>query len=265
VHDEVVFEIDPKYLQEIVRKLDEWMTIPWKLPKAHGRDWVVPLTTEPSVDISWRAKYNYFEMVDGMMLKPSMLDADGKYKKKLKKDQFVENGRLFQQIPDFLKPWLKVVPMDVLPEHQESEEPKKLEAAPEPTELATSVVPESIVPELPPVTPDTSLEIGIGSPVIVPSDKPEPPHEIINLVKPPIKSEDITKPIEPSNGTVFRWVLHAMPSEYVQRKLSAICILAEGNIPLRIINTKGDVIMNESENICVNPDEFRLLTRMFGI
>jgi DNA polymerase I-like protein with 3'-5' exonuclease and polymerase domains len=96
VHDEVVYEIKPHLLMEAVRKLDEWMTMPWKLPKAHGRDWVVPLLTEPGIDVNWKARYDYFKMVDGVPADPKALDVDGKFIGKLKKDEFFLDGRIYQ-------------------------------------------------------------------------------------------------------------------------------------------------------------------------
>jgi DNA polymerase I-like protein with 3'-5' exonuclease and polymerase domains len=266
VHDEVVFEIDPQYLQDIVRKLDEWMTIPWKLPKAHGREWVVPLTTEPGIDISWRAKYNYFEMVDGIVIRLSELDSDGNYKKKLKKDQYIENGRVYQKIPDFLKSWLKVVSVEPpkLVEHQEE---STVESKPNNASETTMVAPEVEVPitEVHPVEENSTnldIEIGIGSPIIASVSEHEPEKSQTILIAQPIQPK---KELQPESDTVFRWVLRATPSEYVQRKLSAICILAEGKVPLRIINSKNDVIMNDSEGICIDPDSFSTLTRLFGL
>jgi DNA polymerase I-like protein with 3'-5' exonuclease and polymerase domains len=106
VHDEIVFEIRPQYLMEIVRKLDEWMVLPWMLPKAHGREWEVPLETEPGIDVHWRARFDYFAMVDGKIPDKKELNPDGTYKGKLKKGQFFENGRVYQEIPDFLKGYI---------------------------------------------------------------------------------------------------------------------------------------------------------------
>jgi hypothetical protein len=49
------------------------------------------------------------------------------------------------------------------------------------------------------------------------------------------------------------------------RKLHAVYILTQGDVPLRIVNLKGDVIMSESEGILVHPDKFQFLAEMFGL
>lgn len=56
-----------------------------------------------------------------------------------------------------------------------------------------------------------------------------------------------------------------MPSESAMRKLHAACILAEGAIPIRIINRKGEILVGESESILVDPGKFKVLTDLFGL
>ena len=290
VHDEVVFEVKPEYLQEVVRKLDEWMTLPWKLPKEHGREWIVPLTTEPGIDINWRAKYNYFEMVDGVPPKPKELDSSGNFIGKLKKGQYFKNGRVYQEVPQFLQAWLKpsLPASPTVPElpanesisdvQTSSQTPKtmptpevrsvpesEVQAAPAPT-LASSDTGLSLDVDLDSLISSsnvsTALEIGLGTIKETP-ETPEP-----ELPSVPIRKSDpiLPPPKPPVEGeTVLRWMMRAVPSQYVMRKLQAVCILAEGDTPLRIINAKGEVIVNENEGIRISPSEFKILSRMFGL
>lgn len=310
VHDEVVFEIRPQYLMEIVRKLDEWMTFPWKLPKAHGRDWVVPLLTEPGIDINWKARYNYFEMVDGVPALAKDLAPDGSYKGKLKKGYYFKDGRVYQEIPDFLREYIHV--LGAAPEAPQLPAPAPQLPAPEPApkadaELATptpatdpqETVSASTPEEKPDVTielddisldtgpePDQSgTEIGLGdlpdpepdapSPVAAPDPQPAPAPAPAPAAKPaPAPAPALAPAAKPkpvgANGVevgqqVHRWVFTGIPCETAQRKLQAIFILAEGDVPLRIVSRKGDIILGEAEGVKVNPAEFNMLTRLFGL
>src|SRR5690606_36930174 len=92
VHDEIVFEIEPEYVMEIVPKLDEWMTMPWRLKKAHGREWVVPLETQPEVDFNWKARFDFFAMTRGNAPKPKDLDAEGNFIGSLNDTEYFHNG-----------------------------------------------------------------------------------------------------------------------------------------------------------------------------
>jgi DNA polymerase I-like protein with 3'-5' exonuclease and polymerase domains len=296
VHDEIVYEVKPEYLMEIVRKLDEWMTFPWTLEKAHGRKWVVPLLTEPGIDVNWKARYDYFKMVDGIPLRASELDGDGEYKGKLKKDEYIESNRLYQRIPEFLRETIHVLA---------AEQPKALpETTPEPVALKPHLESEPTLPEPPVESPkppepppvqepvkmepqpevkstngsssismdDFDLDIDIP-PVSLNSDAPN--NEISFAETPAIQnpSPSIPSHPEPENTDlsaqkdtiILRWELRATPSVSTMRKLTAVCVLAEGKTPLRIVNNKGEVIMNESEGILVEPSEFKLLTRLFGL
>jgi DNA polymerase I-like protein with 3'-5' exonuclease and polymerase domains len=352
VHDEVVYEIKPEYLMEIVRKLDEWMTYPWKLPKAHGRPWVVPLLTEPGIDINWKARFDYFKMVDGLPVPKDGINEDGTYRgkllkdgtydPKLKKDEFFADGRIYQKVPDFLKDWIrKIPPRTQLPAPEVATELP----APAPTPMLPASVQEGKVPEpvsesvateapveAPPETPapepasesgepvktkesrsisdpepamasgltmDFSLDdvgpdlgsfssddsFGIGempaslpsketskeAPKAAPKEVPpkvvESPSQKTNgaITTKPAPVEDASlKPIQ-DGETILRWSLQAIPSEYAMKKLHAVCILAEGNTLLRMVNPKGEIIMGEDAGIRVDPDQFKFLTRLFGL
>ena len=64
---------------------------------------------------------------------------------------------------------------------------------------------------------------------------------------------------------VFRWVLGAVPSKLVMKKLHAICVLAEGKTPIRVINRKGEILVSESEEILVDAARFQVLAELFGV
>ncbi len=277
VHDEVVYEIAPDLLMEAVRKLDEWMTWPWKLPKAHGRDWVVPLLTEPGIDINWKARYDYFKMVDGVIPQPKEFDVDGKFIGKLKKDEYFDSGRVYQKIPDFLQQYIsrekdKISTEPVSPKEMSNE---SIQAAEMP------VTEHSEVLELDQPISEFSLdEHGSESSfndsssasepnsikVEVPTEKPverdiEPP--------PPAQSPQSTKDsgIKESGSvaSVHRFVLRCHLNEYNLKKLHAVCILSEGESPLRVMSPDGKILIAEERTPKVDPSQFDMLSRLLGL
>ena len=369
VHDEVVFEIKPEFLMEIVRKLDEWMTFPWKLPKAHGREWVVPLLTEPGIDINWKARYNYFEMVDGVPADPKLLDEDGNFTGKLKKGQYFADGRIYQEIPDWLKPWIHRIPPAG----------KTLEAPPDPPKVEA---PAQEAPQLQEPGPSAREAIGLSSAaedvavirgddakkILADIEKVAPKEELdrrkaaaekfeaeitnpdkpvrnalVQLSPEPAKPVDISLDADPEplslgetsdaepvqdnsefktidlddidldsgdgfgsdiavappspkeasesqeapsapkangkpekangkpkdesfeSGQVLRWTIRAVLSEQTMRKLHAVCILTEGDIPLRVISPHGSILIGEDTGILVDPSRFKILAEMFGL
>ncbi len=314
VHDEVVFEIKPEFLQEIVRLLDEWMVLPWKLTKAHGRPWVVPLLTEPGIDIHWKARYNYFEMVDGVAVKPELIDDNGKYTGKLKKEQVFADGRIYQKIPDFLEAYIKRAPIvKALPPPEEAsqeqaslppgeavtqpalpspvEESKALPEAPDPglKELIKPADPEPVPVEVkPPPTPaptpepkisgeinidldsislDVSDGVGADVPFAVTPKSTPPPAEIKNSPPPASKTNGKHETNGSGQGDerILRWTMRAVLNEYNMRRLHAVCMLAEGKTPLRIIGLNGEVLVNEDAGVLVNPVDFPVVAKLFGL
>ncbi len=271
VHDEVVFEIRPQYLMEIVRKLDEWMTMPWKLPKAHGRDWVVPLLTEPGIDINWKARYDYFRMVDGLPAAKKDVAEDGTYRGKLKKDEYFHNGRVYQVVPDFLKEHIHrldsapaVPPVVDSPAVEENvhEEVPTTDPSPsiDPTDPAPAPLDMEIDPEPIPASAPASDPAPKSTPPIAVSDHPpirasfpEPDHESV--------CESDLRP----DGKVHRFVLRAVMNDYNLRRLQAVCILSEGTVPLRVVSPTGTVLVREGSGPKVAPDEFSALCRLFGL
>jgi len=291
VHDEVVYEIKPEYLMEIVRKLDEWMTYPWKLPKAHGKEWVVPLLTEPGIDINWKARFDYFKMVDGIPVPKESLNEDGTYRgkrlkdgtydAKLKKDEFFSDGRIYQKVPDFLENWIHRIPPGGQLEAPVS--PPVMTASPTPPALPVSATIPSpaTIPATVPVVKEAELDpVGKGgSSVVFQGDIGELEiggsslninyDEITIPVREPVKEKtsntNVTALPLIEGEKIFRWTLRAVPTENSQRKMHAIYILAEGDVPLRIVNTKGEILVSESEGIRVKPEQFQFLTELFGL
>lgn len=348
VHDEVVYEIRPEYLQEIVRKLDEWMTFPWKLPKAHGRPWVVPLLTEPGIDINWKARYDYFAMVDGVPTQD--IDEDGKFAGKLKPDHYFHNGRVYQEVPDFLQGHIKrldqLTEPAALPEPAKEMESKKEE--PKSEEIPVLPLPKiefiGTVNEIP---PEQVIKLGIGASVIIqnPIQLPENEISVYNIPDYPIPQktedevleelvinatqvetdDDISLDIEPTFGEsnisevaethssvppaahsyeppqytehgqsrpstdskknekkitldprprnieekeeigTFRWTIRCVLSHRNMRKLHAVCILAEGETPLRVISPTGEILVDEDVGVKIDPTRFRVISEMMGL
>ena len=258
VHDEVVYEVKPEHLMEIVRKLDEWMTFPWKLPKAHGRDWEVPLMTEPGIDVNWKARFDYFKMVDGVPVSSKDI-VDGEFKGKLKKDEYYSDGKVYQKIPEFLASHI----------HRADGQQASTQANPaiaKPAPFPVSVpTPEPVLPPseteasklIDPPSKTVSLDMDFGGEIETGLGVGVEERSESHQEEPP------ARPIEPSE--VFRWVFVAVPSESVMKKLHAACILAEGPTPIRVINQKGEVLIGESERILVDVAKFRVLTELFGI
>jgi hypothetical protein len=267
VHDEVVYEVKPEYLMEVVRKLDEWMTYPWKIPKQHGPEWKVPLLTEPGIGTHWRVPYDYFKMVDGVPAKPKDIAPGGTYTGKLKKDEYFLNGKVYQKIPDFLKDYLhrldptelKEVSTPPIIEPKIEEVPKKESKPPK--------VEESISQEKD--SPSLELEVGNLSDSNSDSNSIEnPPKGVemdLNIEDTPIEIIQ-TKPKSPKPKEIFAWTMRVVPSEYVMKKMHAIIILSEGSTHvLRILNNKGDVLISEKEELAINSDLFVMLTNLFGV
>lgn len=265
VHDEVVYEISPDMLMEAVRKLDEWMTWPWKLPKAHGRDWVVPLLTEPGIDINWKARYDYFKMVDGIIPQPKEFDVDGKFVGKLKKDEYFDNGRVYQKIPDFLKPY--VHRGDDVVANETSDSTQSPVTSPND---ATNTTTETTI------GPDEQLPLNHG----LDSLSPEPIDQSNVAIhadaldsKQSVKNHEAPRPlIQPTiaenqtpDSVVHRFVLRAPLNKMNLRKLHAICILAEGNQPLRIIDVENKILVSEDKAPKIDALQFDLLARLFGV
>lgn len=284
VHDEVVYEIRPEYLMEIVRKLDEWMTYPWKLPKAHGKDWVVPLLTEPGIDVNWKARFDYFKMVDGIPVPDDSVNEDGSYRgkrlkdgsydAKLKKDEFFADGRIFQKIPDFLEG--KVWRANQLPGPGSAPALPSPSALSEPEATVVPAMPEKIV-KTPEAEESVSSEVSFGgidldsiddvpAPVQKSEPKPVDRSDVASSERPrkPMENGSSAK-IASSDEAVFRWVLRIQATEYAVRKMHAMCILAEGDVPIRVVNLKGEVLVAESEGVRVNPSTFQVLAGLFGL
>jgi hypothetical protein len=277
VHDEVVYEITPDILQEAVRKLDEWMTVCWKLPKAHGREWVVPLLTEPGIDINWKARYDFFKMVDGTPVEAKQIDESGKFTGKVKKGEYYHDGKIYQEIPDWLKPHIKRG--DLLAEATANPVPEKqvktaVESNPVPTPASTEA-PELLDEEIE-LEASTEIEFDYSdpegsvdsepAPVTDPKPDPKPAPAPSPLATPsrPLSTKAV-KPEPEIEPELYRMIWRADFNERNMRKLNAICVLAEGTTPLRIVNTEGKIMIGEADAPTVNIREFEVLCRLFGI
>lgn len=359
VHDEVVYEVRPEHLMEVVRKLDEWMVLPWKVPKAHGRQWEVPLETEPGIDIHWRARFDYFQMVDGTPVDPKEIDSSGRYTGSLKKGQYFADGRVYQEIPDFLKAYIRRLSpaeSDAIKEAQQKgipwempklpdKEPGKLtEGEEEKPELGDDVPPDERVtrpdPPRPPPDPDPDpeppkdgrVEAEVQDPETVtgsgaPSGEAKVPinsgDDGFELETPPAgpkcsvcgkpqhrtpsgltcpeghggadsvpgtgSEEDAPaldlEPAEPAPAApdeepaspprprrpvlegeqVLRWVMTAPLTVHNLRKLDALFILAEGEMPLRVVGQSGKILMPEDHGVRVDKGTFTALAGLFGL
>lgn len=247
VHDEIVFLIRPHRLMEVVPKIDYWMTYPWKMQKAHGKEWVVPLLTEPGIDINWKARYDWFRMIDGSPATGTVVD--GKYTGKLKKDEEYENGRIYQKIPEFLRGSIIRAPVDGA----------KVSVAAETETMKTNS--PSLSPDIPDQSEISSDEIPDEKPVVETSKAPEKPVEAEPLPEP----DPIPEVQEKVKEDVFRFTLTATPNQHNVRKLHACTILAEGTSLLRVVTPRGEVILDEDEGIRVKGDAFTLLAQLFGL
>lgn len=299
VHDEVVFEVKPEHLMEITRKLDEWMTCIWKLPKMHGREWVVPLLTEPGIDVHWRARYDYFMMVDGVPAKKNDITEDGTFQGKLKSSQYFADGRIYQKIPDFLIPYIRRIPpgqTDILalPEPIENlpesavDEKEQIVALPleeshpllEELTSATQETKTSVFDDLD--LSDISLN---NSNVILSESNLEANPSEGGLEDFSTTSDSVPKLAEKSESnsiseetkestiketsidesSVLRWTIRCHLNEVTARKLHALCILAEGETPLRVITLDGEILISENVGARVNREEFLCLARLMGL
>ncbi len=129
VHDEIVFEVKFELLQEAVPVIEHIMCEPGRIAK-----WEVPLEAEPLVDLTWDAKYDFNMVVKG---KPH------KEGDKVKPGHFVAGSRQYQQMPEWMEPWVipdwkkaGIEPGEVkeTPKPEKTEAPKQEEA---PKPLAT--------------------------------------------------------------------------------------------------------------------------------
>jgi len=259
VHDEVVYEIKPELLMEAVRKLDEWMTLPWKLPKAHGRDWVVPLLTEPGIDLNWKARFDYFKMVDGIPAESKYVDGDI-YTGKLKSDEYFRDNKIYQVIPEFLIPYIHRYDGSGVNNKENSPQ------GPYDTTInVKSTTPTEVGIKTDfeiPTTQEQSIELKntIVNTSIIKNEnkyididtKTQDTHDILPLASSPPKE-------------VHRFVIRCVLNKSNLRKLEAVCILAEGETPLRIVKQDGKILVNESESPRIDVAAFNTLVRLFGV
>jgi len=259
VHDEIVFEIRPHLLMEAVPKIDEWMCSPWKIQKAYGRQWDVPLETEPGIDQNWKARYDFPMMVHGVPLHETDFNKDGTLKKKLKSDQYIKNGRLYQKVPDFLEGY-------IIPDTGEAKEEPETEEnvsvadeavkAKEEAKEAQKNIPESVDVD----------SFGENVKSDIPEETKQPVQEetkqsIPEKIEQPVQKEIELKTDKPNS--IFVYNLTSTPNRYLIKKINAVLILSEGDTPIKIM-IDGQVLVNGSK-YKVDVPTFKVLSRMFGL
>ena len=270
VHDEVVFEIVPELLMEAIPKLDEWMTYPWKLPKAHGIEWIVPLETEPGVDIHWRARYDFFAMTRGSKPNKKDINENGEFIGKLKKNQYFYNGKIYQEIPDFLAKYIKG-PKDQITERIEKVEVKeessqsqieKVEVKEESSQIEKVEVKEESS-QIEESSQELEIELEIQNKLV--EETISQFEQDLPIPEPKFESKSMKSRPVLDGEKVYRWTILAILNENVAKKLHAVCILTEGEVPLRVVNEKGDIIISENNGIRVDPVRFQFLSDLFGL
>lgn len=261
VHDEVVYEIDPDILMEAVRKLDEWMTFPWKLPKAHGRAWEVPLLTEPGIDINWKARYDYFKMVDGTPVEKSKVNEKGEYSGKLKKDEYFSHGRVYQKVPDFLVEWIHPI---------YKEDKPAVNSEPASSMPVASSVPatddvEGVALSEPPITKPSLSEVERSVASI--DVKVEPKEEAPKSKPVYINMDENGKfeKVDAEKEKVKKWTIRCNLTERNLKKFNALCTLCEGNDKIRVLLTDGRTLVHEDKGVSVDFEKFKVIGELFGL
>lgn len=267
VHDEVVYEVRPEYLMEIVRALDEWMTFPWKLPKAHGREWVVPLLTEPGIDINWKARFDYFKMVDGVPADPNKM-VDGKYTGKLKSDEYFHNGRVYQKIPEFLTPYIRRLnDGETVTSHIQAKVPEVKEEPPA-SQAEVESAPKTEIEPLADEEPEKVIEKTDSVPptprsVVEPSQINTPKVQEKPARTEPDKSGSV--PESNSSNSVYRFIFRGAFNAENVKKFHAICILCDGDTPIRVVSPEGKILVPEDRSQKVDRFKFEFLAQLFGV
>jgi hypothetical protein len=242
---------------EIVQKLDEWMCFPAQLPKIHGREWKVPLITEPGIDLNWQAKWDFIKMTRGELVRNPKFDESGNFIGEVKKGHYYKNGKIYQDIPEFLRPFIK-------PDHGEIQYPKVDNNPIQTQDININRKSNGSSPEISfdNLTPEQSteelMEFSLGeNPVQIKSGSNE------DLIVEKLESPDTVQESEPE--PIFRWIIKSTLSENSIRKLHALCILAKGRTLLRIVSPKGTILINESSGIRIDKESFSRYAELFGL
>jgi len=143
---------------------------------------------------------------------------------------------------------------------------------PEPVRRIEEPKPAKVAPmDFSDISLDTPLQVSADpDPGPTPEIELAPPTSILDDEKP---ASPAPRPAAPANGAnghpaggkVHRWTIRAVLSDYTMRRLHAVCILAEGDVPLRIVTPAGQVLVGEDAGMTVNPSEFDVLSRVFGL
>jgi hypothetical protein len=79
------------------------------------------------------------------------------------------------------------------------------------------------------------------------------------------EQKEQVEPKKESNGHILNWIIKSPLNHMNVKKLQAICLLTDGETPLRISLPNGVIVVDDSKGIKVKEDEFVILTRLFGL
>jgi hypothetical protein len=131
---------------------------------------------------------------------------------------------------------------------------------------ASKPEPEQPPPSPPPVRvsldEDLSLDAGFGEGSPVPSSRPASSQNGA-----PSSGAPKLKLVEaPKEGqSVLRWVFRAPMTQRTMKKLHAVCVLADGQTPLRVVDTAGNILIAEAEGVLVDAASFPVIAGLFGL
>jgi hypothetical protein len=86
----------------------------------------------------------------------------------------------------------------------------------------------------------------------------EPRSEV--QARPKAKAE-----VVPEDAEVVRWVMRAAMTKRTQRKLYGVCVLTEGDCPLRVVDSDGNIVISEDSGVLVDPVAFPVVAGLFGL
>lgn len=175
VHDEIVFEVRHAIVPEVLVVIQEQMALPGRLPHPpHSPLWQIPLIVDPQLGLSWGSPYEYNQIRDGKVEKPSPDE-------KLKPHEIRVGDRIYHRVP----PWL----VGIL--HA------GYEAQPEPT--------AGLAPEQPPPTPGSPPEGPPPAPETPPEAPPTPPATPTAVATPSAPTEAAVGILTFRIKTLNRW------------------------------------------------------------
>jgi hypothetical protein len=67
------------------------------------------------------------------------------------------------------------------------------------------------------------------------------------------------------NLEILNWIIRVPLNKYNAKKLQAVCMLSDGDTPLKITLPNGKTLIDIGGGIKVNKQEFQMLARLFGL